>query len=434
MSGKIVATRGMRDFLPTEKAWRERVLAVLRETYTSLGFMELETPALEPIERLQSGQGGENEKMIFQVMRRGLDPQEAILPADAVDLGLRYDLTLPLTRYFATHQAELPNVFRAFQTGPVWRAERPQKGRFRQFNQVDIDILGESTFSAEVEILATAWSAVTKLGLGKDSTVLINDRRFLRDLMSAAGIDDDKHDSAFITLDKLEKIGQEAVIKELVTHEIASDSQAQSLVEAVASISAVVLEADMNTLEVSALQTELPLYDLGEIAAQVGKICPDIKIKFTPTLVRGMGYYTGPIFEVSHSASGSSICGGGRYDGVVGRWLGRDVPAVGFSFGFERIVDLVSLPEVGENLKVALAYQKPQEALAALGLRQGLLQEGAQSAGLLKAPRKISAGFFTQAAELGYNRLLLPSKYLAVAEQECPDFAALLGEARVLEQ
>lgn len=434
MSGKIVATRGMRDFLPTEKAWRERVLAVLRETYTSLGFMELETPALEPIDRLQSGQGGENEKMIFQVMRRGLDPQEAILPADAADLGLRYDLTLPLTRYFATHQAELSNVFRAFQTGPVWRAERPQKGRFRQFNQVDIDILGESSFSAEVEILATAWSAVTKLGLDKDSTVMINDRRFLRDLMSAAGIDGDKHDSAFITLDKLEKIGQEAVIKELVTHEIASDSQAQSLVEAVASISAVDLQADMNTLEVSALQTELPVYDLGEIAAQVGKICPDIKIKFTPTLVRGMGYYTGPIFEVSHTASGSSICGGGRYDGVVGRWLGRDVPAVGFSFGFERIVDLVSLPEVGENLKVALAYQKPHEALAALGLRQGLLQEGAQSAGLLKAPRKISAGFFTQAAELGYNRLLLPSKYLAVAEQECPDFAALLGEARVLEQ
>lgn len=434
MSGKIVATRGMRDFLPTEKAWRERVLAVLRETYTSLGFMELETPALEPIDRLQSGQGGENEKMIFQVMRRGLDPQEAILPADAADLGLRYDLTLPLTRYFATHQAELPNVFRAFQTGSVWRAERPQKGRFRQFNQVDIDILGESSFNAEVEILATAWSAVTKLGLDKDSTVMINDRRFLRDLMSAAGIDGDKHDSAFITLDKLEKIGQEAVIKELVTHQIASDSQAQSLVEAVASISAVDLQADMNTLEVSALQSELPVYDLGEIAAQVGKICPDIKIKFTPTLVRGMGYYTGPIFEVSHTASGSSICGGGRYDGVVGRWLGRDVPAVGFSFGFERIVDLVSLPEVGENLKVALAYQKPHEALAALGLRQGLLQEGAQSAGLLKAPRKISAGFFTQAAELGYNRLLLPSKYLAVAEQECPDFAALLGEARVLEQ
>ena len=434
MSGKIVATRGMRDFLPTEKAWRERVLAVLRETYTSLGFMELETPALEPIERLQSGQGGENEKMIFQVMRRGLNPQEAILPADAADLGLRYDLTLPLTRYFATHQAELPNVFRAFQTGPVWRAERPQKGRFRQFNQVDIDILGEASFSAEVEILATAWSAVTKLGLDKDSTVLINDRRFLRDLMSAAGIDGDKHDSAFITLDKLEKIGQEAVIKELVTHQIASDNQAEALVEAVVSISAIDLQADMKTLEVAALQTELPLYDLGEIAAQVGKICPDINIKFTPTLVRGMGYYTGPIFEVSHTASGSSICGGGRYDGVVGRWLGRDVPAVGFSFGFERIVDLVSLPEVGENLKVALAYQKPQEALAALGLRQGLLQAGAQSAGLLKAPRKISAGFFTQAAELGYNRLLLPSKYLTAAEQECPDFAALLGEARVLEQ
>lgn len=434
MSGKIVATRGMRDFLPTEKAWRERVLAVLRETYTSLGFMELETPALEPIERLQSGQGGENEKMIFQVMRRGLNPQEAILPADAADLGLRYDLTLPLTRYFATHQAELPNVFRAFQTGPVWRAERPQKGRFRQFNQVDIDILGEASFSAEVEILATAWSAVTKLGLDKDSTVLINDRRFLRDLMSAAGIDGDKHDSAFITLDKLEKIGQEAVVKELVTHEIASESQAEALVEAVVSISAIDLQADMKTLEVAALQTELPLYDLGEITAQVGKICPDINIKFTPTLVRGMGYYTGPIFEVSHTASGSSICGGGRYDGVVGRWLGRDVPAVGFSFGFERIVDLVSLPEEGQHLKVALAYQKPHEALAALHLREGLLAAGASNAGLLKAPRKMSAGFFEQAASLGYNRLLLPSKYLATSEQECPDFAALLGEARVLEK
>lgn len=433
MSGKIVATRGMRDFLPTEKTWRERVLSVLRDTYTSLGFMEIETPALEPIERLQSGQGGENEKMIFQVMRRGLDPQAGILPAEAVDLGLRYDLTLPLTRYFASHQAELPNVFRAFQTGPVWRAERPQKGRFRQFNQVDIDILGEASFSAEVEILATAWSAVTKLGLDKDSTVLINDRRFLRDLMSAAGIDGDKHDSAFITLDKLEKIGQEAVIKELITHQIASESQAESLVEAVVSISAVVLEADMKTLEISALQTELPIYDLGEISAQVGDICPGIKIKFTPTLVRGMGYYTGPIFEVSHTASGSSICGGGRYDGVVGRWLGRDVPAVGFSFGFERIVDLVSLPEQGQQLKVALAYQKPHEALAALHLREGLLSAGASNAGLLKAPRKMSAGFFEQAASLGYNRVLLPSRYLEAAEQDNPDFAALLEQARVLE-
>ncbi|WP_308509698.1 ATP phosphoribosyltransferase regulatory subunit [uncultured Varibaculum sp.] len=433
MSGKIVATRGMRDFLPTEKTWRERVLNVLRETYTSLGFMEIETPALEPIERLQSGQGGENEKMIFQVMRRGLDPQAGILPAEAVDLGLRYDLTLPLTRYFASHQAELPNVFRAFQTGPVWRAERPQKGRFRQFNQVDIDILGEASFSAEVEIIVTMWNAIGKLGLDKDSTILLNDRRFLRELMKAAGVADEKHDSAFITLDKLEKIGEEGVIKELVGQEIATDSQAKALVEAVGSIAELELGSDVETVQVPALGAELPLFDLGAIASQVRQIAPDIKISFTPTLVRGMGYYTGPIFEVSHTASGSSICGGGRYDGVVGRWLGRDVPAVGFSFGFERIVDLVSLPEEGQQLKVALAYQKPHEALAALHLREGLLAAGASNAGLLKAPRKMSAGFFEQAASLGYNRVLLPSRYLEVADQDNPDFAALLEQARVLE-
>lgn len=429
--------RGMRDFLPEDKAHREKVLNLLRQTYTSRGFQELETPAMEVITRLKSGQGGENESMLFEIMRRGLPHNEAVLPAEATDMGMRYDLTLPLSRYYATHQAELPQVFRAFQTGPVWRAERPQKGRFRQFNQCDIDIIGAGSYSAEVEVLATAWTAMQALGLAEKSCILINDRRLLNALMTACDVKSEQAGATLIILDKLDKIGAEKVVEELVEKLDFTPAQAETLLAVVAELEgydiAAIGSQDSSqdspaTLQLEQLAQAVELYDLPLIMRSLKEIHPEISIRFAPSLVRGMGYYTGTIFEVVHSDFGSSICGGGRYDGVIGRWLGKDVPAVGFSFGFERIVDLVKLEEDTAQVKLALAASKDHEALAALKIREKLATlEQVERVGLVKAPRKINARFFEEVAAQGYNRILLPSAYL-----ESEDLDTLLEKAKLL--
>lgn len=437
MSSRVVPTRGMRDFLPTDKARREAVLKILRETYTGLGFQEIETPAIEPISRLKSGQGGENEKMLFEILRRGLDSEQAITPHQATDLGLRYDLTLPLSRYYATHMQELPSVFRAFQTGPVWRAERPQKGRFRQFNQVDIDIIGSDSFTAEVEVLATGWSAAKRLGLADQATILLNDRRLLLDLMQAVGVAEENYLLVLIVLDKLEKIGAEKVIAELVESQLASTEQAQRLLETVCQLQRSDLSEEVQDFQVAGIETVLSARDLPRIVQGVKGLHPDVEIKFAPTLVRGMGYYTGPIFEVVHREANSSICGGGRYDGVVGRWCNQDVPAVGLSFGFERIIDLVNLSTEQLVLNLALPYQKDAEALQALWLRDQIDwarskgEISLERVGLFKAPRKLNGRFYDELKANGYNRVLLPSAYQNQAEQTW-DLAALVASAKEL--
>lgn len=427
MANSIVATRGMRDFLPVEKAKRERVLNILRQTYTSLGFFEIETPVMEPISRMKSGQGGENESMLFEILRRGLDSRTPIIPAEAVDLGMRYDLTLPLSRFYASHQAELPAVFRAFQTGPVWRAERPQKGRYRQFNQCDIDIIGASTYAAEVEVLATAWIAMQKLGLASKAKVLINDRRLLTALMECCKIPVQAQGGTLISLDKIDKIGTEKVALELVDRQGLTRDQADSLLATVGAIETYQL-GDENEIKLDDGKV-LPLFDLPQIFSELKSLYPDINIEFTPRLVRGMGYYTGPIFEVEHTEFGSSICGGGRYDGVIGKWIGKDVPAVGFSFGFERIVDLVSESSDSAEIHLALVYQKDHEAVKALSLRESLQQAGAQVAGLAKGPRKLGGVFFEQLRELGYTHAILPSGYLGATPA---DADILIAQAKIL--
>jgi len=387
---KVVPARGMRDVLPAEKQVRERVLATLRATYRRFGFAEIETPAIEPLSRLRSNQGGENESMLFEILRRGLTPDEPILPTDATDLALRYDLTVPLTRYYASHVAELPEVFRALQTGSVWRAERPQKGRFRQFTQVDIDILGEPSILAEVDLLVSTLTAFTDLGMADDVTLLVNDRRTLTDLLRAAGFADERTGDALIALDKLDKIGVAAVAEELVG--LGAPDGVRAVLDAVLAV------RDDAEAALAAGALTLPglgsvsLYDLPAIVTAVRQVLPGARVVLDPSLVRGMGYYTGPIFEVKHAQLGYSVAGGGRYDGVVGKWLGRDVPAAGFSIGFERIIDLVAAePEAGR--RVALLHGEDADVAALLTARAALQAEGADVT-LVRAPRKPSARFF----------------------------------------
>ena len=312
---------GMKDILPDEMALRTYVINLIRQTYASYGFSSLETPAVEHIENLLSKQGGDNEKLIFKILKRGekLHLAEATEEAEVTDSGLRYDLTLPLSRYYANHVSELPAPFKALQIGPVWRADRPQRGRFCQFIQCDIDILGEADPCAEIELILAISTVLTKLDF-HGFTVRINDRRLLKDTAAAAGFKEDDYDSVFITLDKMDKIGRDGVREELADKfDAAIADRYMELFDKVESA-----------------------YDLRPIIDTVDTLkSGDYKIVFDPTLVRGMSYYTGPIFEIAMDEFGGSVGGGGRYDGMIGRFTGQDVPACGFSIGFERIVMLL---------------------------------------------------------------------------------------------
>ena len=356
MASQINPPRGMRDFLPTEKTVRNDLLSKIVGTYASHGFQEIETPALEAIERLSSGDGGDNEKLAFRVLKRG-EELEAALGKDVdelSDLGLRYDLTVPLTRYYATNQAKLPKVFKAIQTGPVWRAERPQKGRYRQFVQCDIDIIGDGTNFAEIELLNASLNALNAIGI-KDAKIRINHRELLSRSIAALGVAPTDFGKAMITIDKLDKIGPEGVALEMKERFGEKISAATS-----------------SWLSSLSGNPQVPT-ELSEIFEVVEQLHPG-KLRFDPTLVRGMGYYTGSIFEIEHPASGSSIGGGGRYDGMVGKWLGTEVAAVGVSIGFERVAELVS--DSAASSKSLVLIFEPNEQQAALSIQTEAIAAG----------------------------------------------------------
>ncbi len=361
MAKDVHPPRGMRDFLPVEKNRRDLVLNKIRATYLGHGFQEIETPALEDLARLTSGQGGDNEKLAFRVMKRGAELEAALAASDGeddlADLGLRYDLTVPLTRYYATNRTKLPAVFKALQIGPVWRAERPQKGRYRQFVQCDIDIIGDASILAEIELLNASLDSLAAIGLN-DASIRVNHRALLANLLEQLGVPEAGKGSAMITIDKLDKIAAEGVVAEL----------AEKFDAAVAERAAAWLNAIASDLPIPA--------ELNEIFAAVEARHGKGRLRFDPTLVRGMGYYTGTIFEIEHPESGSSIGGGGRYDGMVGRWLGTDAPAVGISIGFERAVDLVEVSsddakslvlilDSTDSVVIGNALNLQQEAIAA---------------------------------------------------------------------
>ncbi|MGO2745479.1 histidine--tRNA ligase [Microbacterium sp.] len=379
----------MRDILPADKARRERVLAVIRERYLAHGFDEIETPALEEYDRLHAGIGGDNEKLSYNVLRRGLDADgiraAADDPAALSDLGLRYDLTVPLARFYASNRGQLPGVFRAIQIGPVWRAERPQKGRYRQFMQCDIDIMGDDSSRAEAELMVASLDALDTLGLG-GATVRVNDRRLLEWMLDSFGFTQDERPGVLITIDKLDKIGVDGIVAELRERALRQARGTSS--KAIDAFEAYLQRPqtlEYNPFGERQIRKALPenapddivdhLVGLGEaVAAGSGR--DDIPLVFDPFLVRGMGYYTGTIFELAHPSVSYSIGGGGRYDGMIGRFLGQQVPAVGFSLGFERLVDLVELDADAEAQAVVLVHDADVPVAELVAHKTALLATG----------------------------------------------------------
>lgn len=336
---------GMKDILPREMEIRDYVTGIIKDTYRSFGFTPIETPAMEDIGNLSNKQGGENEKLIFKVLKRGnkLNLDDAKEENDVVDFGMRYDLTVPLSRFYANHANELPSPFKALQIGNVWRADRPQRGRYRQFTQCDIDIIGESSNLAEIELILATTTTLTKIGF-KGFEIRINERRILKAMAAYAGFAEDSFDEVFIILDKMDKIGLEGVKGELIEAGFDENSVNAyvSLFDELAGVD--VVETGLNILADKLgdyLDSEVS-ESLSQISASVTQAKADSwKLVFDPTLVRGMSYYTGTIFEVSMPEFGGSCGGGGRYDKMVGRFTGNDVPACGFSIGFERIILLL---------------------------------------------------------------------------------------------
>lgn len=332
----------MKDILPKEMEIRDYVISQIKETYRTFGFQSIETPCVEHIDNLSSKQGGENEKLIFKILKRGqkLNLETAEEEGDLVDSGLRYDLTVPLSRYYANNANELPSPFKALQMGNVWRADRPQRGRFRQFMQCDIDILGEPTYLAEIELITATTTLLGKLDFS-NFTIRINNRKILKGMAKYCGFPEESYDEVFIILDKMDKIGMDGVETELLEagYDKASVEKCISLFQTVTNdIAGVTYMKDT----LGECLEEGTAEDLITIISTVEKVkSADFRIIFDPTLVRGMSYYTGPIFEIAMDEFGGSVGGGGRYDEMIGRFTGNDTCACGFSIGFERIIMLL---------------------------------------------------------------------------------------------
>ena len=369
MAVKKKPVTGMKDMLPKEMEIRDYVIHLIKETYKTYGFSSMETPCVEHIENLCSKQGGDNEKLIFKILKRGekLKIDEAKEENDLVDGGLRYDLTVPLARYYANHMSELSSPFKAMQIGNVWRADRPQKGRFRQFMQCDIDILGEPGILAEIELILATTAMLGKLNF-QNFTVCINDRNILKAMAAYSGFKEEDYDEVFIVLDKMDKIGKEGVAGEL-----------QELGYGKESVEAYLGLFDEVTPDVEGiryLKEKLGGCLSSETAEGMETIISSVEeakeakfgIRFDPTLVRGQSYYTGTIFEVTMDDFGGSVAGGGRYDKMIGKFTGQDTPACGFSIGFERIVMLLlengyEVPRKGAKKAYLLEKNMPKEGM-----------------------------------------------------------------------
>ena len=363
---------GMKEILPAEMEIRDYVTRVIKDTYRSFGFTPIETPCMENIANLTSKQGGDNEKLIFKVLKRGekLNLETAKEEADVVDFGMRYDLTVPLSRFYANNANNLPSPFKALQIGSVWRADRPQRGRYRQFTECDIDILGEPSNLAEIELITATTTTLGRLGF-ENFEIRINERRILKAMAAYSGFEEERFDGLFITLDKMDKIGKEGVQAELLEDGCAPDS-----VEKYLNLFTL-LEDKKDVAEgVALLKETLGEYLEDEVADNLTEIATAVNatkgakfdLVFDPTLVRGMGYYTGTIFEIAMPQFGGACGGGGRYDKMIGKFTGNDVPACGFSIGFERIVLILmesgfKIPESPKRVAYLVEKKYPAEKL-----------------------------------------------------------------------
>lgn len=369
MAMKKKPVTGMKDIMPKEMEIRDYVIGLIKETYKTFGFTSVETPCVEHIGNLSSNQGGENEKLIFKILKRGdkLNLSEASCEADLVDEALRYDLTLPLSRYYSNNVNDLPSPFKALQMGNVWRADKPQRGRYRQFMQCDIDILGEPTYLAEIELIQATTTLLGKLEF-HNFTIRINDRRILKAMAAYSGFAPEAFDTVFIILDKMDKIGMEGVEAELL-----EGGYSREAVEKYMDLFRIVTN---DAAGIALLKERLEGFlepvvadDLATIIASVEQVkTAEFKMCFDPTLVRGMSYYTGPIFEISMDEYGGSVGGGGRYDEMIGKFTGQNISACGFSIGFERIIMLLlereyQIPIAGTKLAFLIEKNMPADKL-----------------------------------------------------------------------
>lgn len=363
---------GMKDILPAEMEIRDYVTSVIKDTYRSFGFTPIETPCMENIANLSNKQGGENEKLIFKVLKRGekLNLETAKEEADVVDFGMRYDLTVPLSRFYANNANDLPSPFKALQIGSVWRADRPQRGRYRQFTQCDIDILGEPSNLAEIELITATTTTIGRLGF-KNFEIRINERRILKAMAAYSGFAEEDYENVFITLDKMDKIGVEGVAEEL-----AKDGYAQESIDKYLGLFKLLEEKKDVAEGVAFLADTLGNFLDEEVVTNMTEIATAVNatknaeftLVFDPTLVRGMSYYTGTIFEISMPELGAACGGGGRYDKMIGKFTGNDVPACGFSIGFERIILLLmesgfKIPESPKRVAYLVEKKYPAEKL-----------------------------------------------------------------------
>ncbi len=363
---------GMKDILPAEMEIRDYVTSVIKDTYRSFGFTPIETPCMENIANLSNKQGGENEKLIFKVLKRGekLNLETAKEEADVVDFGMRYDLTVPLSRFYANHANDLPTPFKALQIGSVWRADRPQRGRYRQFTQCDIDILGEPSNLAEIELITATTTTIGRLGF-KNFEIRINERRILKAMAAYSGFEEKDYDSIFITLDKMDKIGLEGVAAEL-----GEEGYAKESIDKYLELFELLKDRKDVAEGVAFLKDKLGDFMDQEVADSLTEIATAVNatknaeftLVFDPTLVRGMSYYTGTIFEIAMPELGAACGGGGRYDKMIGKFTGNDVPACGFSIGFERIILLLmesgfKIPERPKRVAYLVEKKYPAEKL-----------------------------------------------------------------------
>lgn len=385
MALKKKPVTGMKDITPEEMRIRDYVIRVIKDTYSSFGFSSIETPCVEHIENLSSKQGGENEKLIFKILKRGekLQLETACSEADLVDSGLRYDLTLPLSRYYSNNANDLPTPFKALQMGNVWRADRPQRGRFRQFMQCDIDILGDPSYMAEIDLILAMSTLLNKLDF-QNYVIRINDRRLLKAMAAYSGFEEKDYDTVFIILDKMDKIGLDGVREELENAGFSKENVDKYLI--------LFKEITRDKEGIRACAKKLGSFADSTVFDNLLTIVESVeqtaegsfRMEFDPTLVRGMSYYTGPIFEIAMEEYGGSVGGGGRYDEMIGRFTGKDTCACGFSVGFERIVMLLmekGFKVPGETSGTAFLIEKGMPADRMVGI----LKEAAKARSAGKA-------------------------------------------------